>query len=64
MGTKCEACGHQHAGADLAYICIGCPCSAQPGRELDIEDSPTRPATLFDDNAADGMGDEEPEGKR
>ena len=23
-----------------------------------------RPATLFDDNAAEGMGDDEPEGKR
>ena len=23
-----------------------------------------RPATLFDDNAADGMGDDEPEGER
>lgn len=30
---KCRACGHEHAGADLAFICVGCPCSAQPGRE-------------------------------
>jgi hypothetical protein len=24
--SKCEKCGHQHAGPDLAGICVGCPC--------------------------------------
>jgi hypothetical protein len=23
---ECKACGHEHQGAGLAYICIGCPC--------------------------------------
>lgn len=26
----CAACGHQHKGAWLAHICIGCPCNAKP----------------------------------
>lgn len=32
MTQECEACGHEHQGAELAYICIGCPCPAEPGR--------------------------------
>ncbi len=26
MGWDCTKCGHQHAGRELANICIGCPC--------------------------------------
>lgn len=26
----CPACGHQHGGAEVGFICIGCPCSARP----------------------------------
>ncbi len=26
---SCGACGHKHAGKQLAYICIGCPCEAR-----------------------------------
>lgn len=43
MGVKCGACGHEHAGADLAYICIGCPCPARPGREEDADYDGTPP---------------------
>jgi hypothetical protein len=28
--TGCPDCGHEHAGAELAGICVGCPC---PRRE-------------------------------
>lgn len=24
--SRCEKCGHQHAGPDLGGICVGCPC--------------------------------------
>jgi hypothetical protein len=24
--ATCNSCGHQHAGPQLANICIGCPC--------------------------------------
>lgn len=30
---NCKACGHQHQGVRLAYICIGCPCPETPGRK-------------------------------
>ncbi len=26
----CPACGHTHAGRNLAYICVGCPCTVRP----------------------------------
>ncbi len=26
----CHACGHEHTGRRLAYICIGCPCPSKP----------------------------------
>lgn len=26
----CPACGHQHGGAEVGFICIGCPCDARP----------------------------------
>lgn len=26
----CTECGHDHQGARLAYICIGCPCGFVP----------------------------------
>jgi hypothetical protein len=31
----CNACGHQHTGRRLGYICIGCPCqqTAPIGRD-------------------------------
>jgi hypothetical protein len=32
---KCNSCGHEHSGAALAYICIGCPCSETPGCRKD-----------------------------
>ncbi|HKQ65984.1 MAG TPA: hypothetical protein VJZ73_13300 [Methylomirabilota bacterium] len=28
----CSACGHQHGGRDVAYVCVGCPCPETPGR--------------------------------
>jgi len=31
MGDICKACGHEHQGKRLAYICIGCPCHEKPG---------------------------------
>lgn len=27
---NCNACGHEHQGAALAYICVGCPCPERP----------------------------------
>lgn len=32
-GWDCATCGHRHAGRTLAYICVGCPCPAQPPAE-------------------------------
>lgn len=29
-GWDCGKCGHRHSGRSLGYICIGCPCDAQP----------------------------------
>lgn len=29
----CEACGHEHQGERLAYICIGCPCPEKPDEQ-------------------------------
>ena len=29
-GWDCAACGHRHSGRTLGYICVGCPCPAQP----------------------------------
>jgi hypothetical protein len=31
----CPQCGHEHAGIDLAFICIGCPCPETPGKPAD-----------------------------
>lgn len=31
--AHCNACGHEHRGAELAYICVGCPCEERPGFE-------------------------------
>ena len=28
----CQVCGHVHRGGDLAFICVGCPCTERPGR--------------------------------
>ena len=54
MGIKCGACGHEHTGPELAFICIGCPCPAQPGREQRREeDSPTSDPD-FDSDPDDG----------
>lgn len=39
----CESCGHVHAGVDLAFICIGCPCEERP--------APIRLRTTVDDPA-------------
>ena len=30
-GENCAACGHEHMGADLAFVCVGCPCPERPG---------------------------------
>jgi hypothetical protein len=30
--ANCEKCGHQHQGADLTFICIGCACLERPVR--------------------------------
>lgn len=27
---RCASCGHEHEGARMANICIGCPCGAKP----------------------------------
>lgn len=29
----CPACGHEHGGHDVGYICVGCPCPETPGRQ-------------------------------
>ena len=29
---NCDNCTHDHAGAALAFICIGCPCPERPGK--------------------------------
>lgn len=28
----CSSCGHQHGGASVGRICIGCPCEERPGQ--------------------------------
>jgi hypothetical protein len=33
MTIRCAECGHTHTGKQWAYICIGCPCPAQPTAE-------------------------------
>lgn len=30
-GAHCDACGHDHAGRSVGFICIGCPCDQRPG---------------------------------
>ena len=30
--STCKACGHEHAGEELAYICVGCPCTEETTR--------------------------------
>ena len=30
LTEKCAECGHGHAGARMAYICVGCPCPERP----------------------------------
>lgn len=37
---KCGSCGHVHAGADLGFICIGCPCLHRGG---DVRNNFLRP---------------------
>jgi hypothetical protein len=27
----CAVCGHAHAGPEVGYICVGCPCPETPG---------------------------------
>ncbi len=40
----CAECGHQHAGADLGGICIGCPCErANPEEDMAAEAHRKRP---------------------
>lgn len=33
----CAACGHRHAGPELAGICIGCPCAGTPSPSIEKE---------------------------
>lgn len=35
QSATCTGCGHQHAGRELAYICVGCPCPETPGKPPD-----------------------------
>lgn len=30
----CIGCEHHHAGSQLGFICVGCPCSKRPGETL------------------------------
>lgn len=32
---KCSECHHEHQGASLAYICVGCPCPERPGAPVE-----------------------------
>lgn len=33
----CEKCGHEHAGRELAHICIGCPCDVRPAPAASLD---------------------------
>jgi len=39
--TDCIDCNHQHAGADLAGICVGCPCASRPSATAEPSPSPS-----------------------
>lgn len=46
-GVVCNACGHTHAGRNLAYICVGCPCMVRPSEvEATRASRPLRPKTV------------------
>lgn len=38
--TVCSACGHQHAGPEVANICVGCPCDG-PRYEIEKTSEPS-----------------------
>jgi hypothetical protein len=38
-GRECLVCRHRHAGRELYYICVGCPCEARPQPEPEEEAS-------------------------
>lgn len=45
QATKCPKCGHQHAGRELAFICVGCPCPERPGSDDYQGDETVNPPT-------------------
>ena len=37
--NECANCGHEHAGAEYGWICVGCPCPKfQP--KIDVVPAP------------------------
>lgn len=44
--TVCGGCGHQHGGADVGFISIGCPCPERMGAA--IAAPPCTPAATLD----------------
>jgi hypothetical protein len=43
QATVCPKCNHQHAGPEIGFICVGCPCPERPELQGDdiVEESST-----------------------
>jgi hypothetical protein len=39
----CPACGHEHQGEPLAFICIGCACPETPGKPVEADEAGAHP---------------------
>ena len=44
--TVCGGCGHKHGGADVGFICIGCPCPERMGAVANVEPARSSAATV------------------
>ncbi len=49
--APCPECGHQHQGASLAFICIGCPCPERPQPPAPASEAPQPPALTAEEIA-------------
>lgn len=57
--TPCPACGHNHAGPSLAWICVGCPCEMRGPVRLHLAAKETGIVCGFEPNdpwSIDGPG--------
>lgn len=56
QGAWCDACKHHHAGKEVGFICIGCPCPERPvpGTLEDLGEP--RELRMFDGITLEGRG--------